>query len=92
MDSLDLIKIRFSDLNIVRLPSHWVFPFSETKKEPQEYLKLMFERESKIPKNSIGMHWYGANPNSQRFNNKSTKDNYKNSDNTICQIIQEIYK
>ncbi len=91
MDSLDLTKIKFSDLNIIRLPSHLVFPFSETKKRC-DYFKLMFEKESKIPKDSIGIHWYGANPNSQRFNNILTKDNYKNSDNTICKIIQEIYK
>ena len=53
---------------------------------------MMFEIEVQIPRDSIGMHWYGANPNSQRFNNILTKDNYKNSDNTICKIIQEIYK
>lgn len=92
MDSFKQIKNIFNNLNIVRLPSHLVFPFSETKKEPQEYFKMMFEKETKIPKDSIGMHWYGANPNSQRFNNKLTKDNYKNSDNTICKIIQEILK
>ena len=92
MDSLDLIKSRFSDLNIVRLPSHIVFPFSETHKKPYEHFKLMFEEEAQIPEDSIGMHWYGANPNSQRFNNILTKDNYMNSDNTVCKLIQEILK
>ncbi len=92
MDSLKQIKNKFKDLKIVRLPSHLVFPFSETKKEPQEYFISMFRNNVKVPDNSIGMHWYGANPNSQRFNNKLTKDNYKNSDNTICQIIQEMLR
>ncbi len=92
MDSLEEIKSKFKNLNIMRLPSHLVFPFSETKKEPHEYFKLMFEEDAKIPKDSIGMHWYGGNDNSQRFNNKLTKDNYKYSDNTICKIIQEILK
>ncbi len=91
MDSFKQIKNKFKDLNIIRLPSHLVFPFSE-EEEPNACLRLMFEKEAQIPKDSIGTHWYGANPNSQRFNNKLTKDNYKNSDNTICKIIQEIYK
>lgn len=92
MDSFKQIKNKFKDLNIVRLPSHMVFPFSETNKEPYEYFKLMFEDRVGTPQDSIGMHWYGANPNSQRFNNMLTKDNYMNSDNTICKIIQEILK
>ena len=92
MDSLEEIKSKFKNLNIMRLPSHLVFPFSETGKEPHEYFKLMFEEDAEIPKDSIGIHWYGGNDNSQRFNNKLTKDNYKYSDNTICKIIQEILK
>lgn len=92
MDSFKQIKNKFKNLNVVRLPSHLVFPFSETEKEPHEYFISMFRNNVQIPKDSIGMHWYGANPNSQRFNNKLTKDNYKNSDNTICKIIQEMLK
>jgi len=92
MDSFKQIKNKFKNLNVVRLPSHLVFPFSETEKEPYEYFKEMFENNAKIPKDSIGMHWYGANSNSQRFNNILTKDNYENSDNTICKIIQEMLR
>jgi len=92
MDSLEEIKNKFKDLNISRLPSHIVFPFSETDKEPYEHFKLMYEDDAKIPEDSIGMHWYGANPNSQGFNNQLTKDNYDKCDNTICRIIKEVLK
>jgi len=91
MNSFESIRNKFKNLKILRLPSKLVFPFSETEKEFNDYFKLMFEDCVKIPE-SIGIHWYGANPNSQMFNNKLTKDNYRNYENTICKIIQRILK
>jgi len=92
INSLEKIRNKFKNLNIIRLPSHLVFPFSENEEESYEPFKLMFENNVKIPRQSIGMHWYGANPTSQRFNNQLTKDNYDKCDNTICRIIKEILK
>jgi len=40
--------------------------------------------------NTIGVHWYGGNPMSQIHNNKITKDNFQNFNNTITNIIKKI--
>jgi len=43
-----------------------------------------------LPKNSIGIHWYGGHPLSQEFNKKINHLNYMKFNNTIGKIIKEI--
>jgi glycosyltransferase involved in cell wall biosynthesis len=43
---------------------------------------------SVLDNNSIGVHWYGGAEESQELNNKLTKENYKDFDNTISKIIE----
>ena len=43
---------------------------------------------SVLDNNSIGVHWYGGAEESQELNNRLTKENYKDFDNTISKIIE----
>jgi hypothetical protein len=52
------------------------------------FLKLHKE----IPSNCIGIHWYGGNDISQKFNNFLDSSNYKNYDNTFTYFADKVLK
>ena len=89
-NSFDDIRSRFPGLNVVRIPSHTVFPLSETRHTYDRYSIMMFQRTVELPKDSIGIHWYGSSRTSQNFNNKITRSNYMHHSSTICKIIREV--
>ena len=84
------IVMAFPELNVVRLPSHIVFPFAETERMFVEYTNMMFYQNVEMPRDSIGIHWYGSGAIAQQFNNKITRDNYKEFNNTICRIVGDV--
>jgi len=84
------VHAAFPELNVVRLPSHIVFPFAETERMFVEYANMMFYQNVEMPRDSIGIHWYGSGAISQHFNNKITRNNYKEFNNTICRIVGDV--
>jgi len=87
--SVIAVQRSFPDLNVVRLPSRIVFPFAETEKMFVEYANLMFYQNIKMPKESVGIHWYGSGTIAQHFNNEITRDNYSSFNSTICRLVGE---
>ena len=85
---IDFLKARFA-----AIPPYFVYPFAPN---PEIYfydgIKMLWtgDHRKKIPESTIGVHWYGGDVISQRFNNLITEDNYKQFNNTICNLIKDI--
>lgn len=84
------IERKFGGLRVRRLPSHIVFPFSETDTIWVDYFPLMFERTVGLPVDSIGVHWYAGTPFSRAYNFAINDENHGTFDNTICRIVGEV--
>jgi len=80
----------FSGLNIVRLPSKLVFPFSENYPWHM-YASMAFHLNlyHKLDKDCIGIHWYAGAPGNQKFNMAYSDGNYALYPNTISAAIDE---
>ena len=63
------------NINNVNISYHYVFE--------KNYL-------STLPVDTIGVHWYGGNKNSQKYNSEINAVNYVNYDNTMSAIIKKI--
>jgi len=85
---MDFFEERFA-----AIPPHIVYPFAPN---PEIYfyngIKMLWtgDHRKRIPESSVGIHWYGGDVTSQRFNNMITENNYKQFNNTICNLIKEI--
>lgn len=54
-------------------------------------MRCVFEEQHKtLPPNCIGIHWFGASLEAQKYNNILTEENYKAYNNTICHFLGEI--
>lgn len=86
------VKDAFPDKNVQRIDSKLFFPFSETDYPFVQYFSLMFFENIPMPEQSIGIHWYGSSRISQFFNNSINSENYTKQNNTICNLIKQLYK
>ncbi len=55
-------------------------------------IEQIYNENVEIPKNTIGIHWYGGHPLSQKFNNEINEKNYIDYDNTISTAIKRAVK
>lgn len=53
-------------------------------------MNQIYDENKELPKDFIGLHWYGGHPMSQEFNKKINHTNYKDFDNTIGNVIKEV--
>jgi len=89
-DNIDHIIDQFKDLKIHKMESEIVFPFAKINLVHSG--KLCWEEGSKfkIDEKTIGIHWYGGQPISQKYNNIITDKNYKEYNNIITQTINKL--
>jgi hypothetical protein len=50
----------------------------------------LFTENGGLPKEAVGIHWYGGSIVSGQWENKLTPENYLEYDSTICNIIKEL--
>lgn len=84
----DIIE-NYKELKINKMDEESVFPFIKINMNHMNYI---FEQNSLhiLTPNTIGIHWYGGKPVSQKYNNMVNHTNYMNYNNTICNIIKKI--
>jgi hypothetical protein len=80
-------KVKFPKLNIGNLDYDLVYRYDYLNLN-ELYVNNNF-RALLVNDDSIGVHWYGGDPQSQEFNNTITGDNYKSLPScTIVEIIK----
>ena len=52
----------------------------------------IYNENKEVPKDFIGLHWYGGHPLSQDFNKKINHTNYRDFENTIGSVIKEVLR
>jgi len=70
-------------VNYTNIPKELVYPFE------WDHPEQIFNENNNGTKNTIGIHWYGGNPLSKKWDNLLTATNY-DFDNTICKYIKEV--
>jgi len=68
----------------VNVPSLLFYPIPESG-----FVVNLYNGSFKIPKGSLGLHWYGGHSASQQFNQKYTEDFSKISNDTISMFLRE---
>jgi len=81
-DAIDVIQKKWKDKSIYNLPFNVVYPFY------YKVLDQVYDRVSEVPDESIGIHWYGGNPKSQKFNNILSHENINDHDNTFTKFAK----
>ncbi|MHA2023963.1 MAG: hypothetical protein ACTSWQ_09915 [Candidatus Thorarchaeota archaeon] len=55
------------------------------------HVKKVFEElHTKVPNESIGIHWYAGHPVAQKYNNLLSGSNFRNYKNTFCHFAEEV--
>jgi len=88
--SIYVISEHFKDLKVNKMDHMIVFPFTSPNPNNATPMCWLKDNSHLFTSNTIGVHWYGGNPMSQIHNNKITKDNFQNFNNTITNIIKKI--
>ncbi len=87
-DSEEKLRASFPDSRIVDLEDQEVYYY-----DFKELDKIYEENNlNEILDSSIGIHWYGGHPLSQKYNNKINHTNYQDFDSTVCKIIDLVNK
>lgn len=88
MAKTTVLKHAYPDLSIYNLPFETVYPFSSFQIEECFTNKFTTDQ---VPENTIGYHWYGGHPLSQKHNSILTEKNYKIYGNLFCQLVKKYY-
>jgi hypothetical protein len=83
---LHLARRIYPNLQIEEIPQNTVYPFiwDEAHK--------IFERKLPVPNSSVGIHWFGGGPISNKWNRLLTEDSWTNYDNTLTARLNRICK
>jgi len=84
--SLAEMKRRYPGLNIVSVSSETVYPFDWRE------IGKIFEENHPMPANSIGMHWFGGDPISQKWNGLLTEKDWWEYENTFTNCLVEAHE
>jgi hypothetical protein len=82
------IEKQYPEIDVDRLPSQIVFPFSEARPW-SEYSKLAFSYNAypHLHKDAIGIHWYAGAPGHQEINVAYADGDYRKFNNTVTSAI-----
>jgi len=83
----DLIDEKYSKIKLFNLPSELIYNF-----EVEDIRDCFYNGKNKnsFPKDSIGYHWYGGHPISQKYNNILTEKNFESYNTTISKIAKYV--
>lgn len=82
------IKNQFPDINLHNIKMEAVYPLRDGQ------LASIYQSNdlSRITYETIGLHWYAGHPNSTRWENIITENNYKKIDNVLCKTIGRVIR
>jgi glycosyltransferase involved in cell wall biosynthesis len=84
----EAIKVIHPSSNLINLNICSVYFYDHKQLEKVYHQKNL----NHMPPESIGIHWYGGHPDSQKMNNIINHENYKQFDNTLSEILEYISK
>ena len=79
---MNVLQRRFPDLRYLKLPDHTVYPWAWNE------LENIWDTTRLIPKDCIGIHWFGAARVSQEINNVLTPENMHEYPNTFTRYAE----
>ena len=78
------LRERYPDMDITMLPQSTVYPFDWRE------IDKIFEFNVPVPRECLGMHWFGGDPISQKWNNLLTPENWTEHHNTFTRCLRAI--
>lgn len=84
----DIIKNKYKNLKIKNINDNLIYKYDWKK------IELVFSNSfniSNFDNESIGYHWYGGSPISQKYNNLLNEENYMDYNITFTNIVKNIY-
>lgn len=91
-NGIDEIISHFKSLKIHKMDHMTVFPFVAPHPGKAGTLCWFDDRSHLFTENTIGVHWYAGQPESQKHNILITEENFSTFNNVITNIIKKIYK
>ncbi|MAH48866.1 hypothetical protein CMI37_23770 [Candidatus Pacearchaeota archaeon] len=79
-----IVRRHYPSCKVLNLDPDCVY-YYDFKNLPKIYEEENFKN---LPERSIGVHWYGGHPDSQKMNNMLNDENYKDFSNTYTEILQ----
>lgn len=83
---LNAFRARYPQLTISQAPDETLYYFN------CDTYPGIFETSVELPKVSVGLHWFGGGPCSQKWNRLLTADNFRDYDNTFTRYCQTVYE
>ena len=81
---LQRLRERHPDLSVGELPACTVYPFD------WEQVGKVFSECFPVPEMTVGIHWFGANPESQKMNTILAEANYLDHPCTLTEAIRRV--
>ncbi len=78
---LATLRSRYPGLAIRELPERTVYPFPYTE------VKRIFCRAESLPAGCVGIHWFGGDPLSQKWNDRLTATNWQDHESTLTTAV-----
>jgi glycosyltransferase involved in cell wall biosynthesis len=82
--SLQRLRVKYSSLRVGELPSRTVYPFDWRE------VGRIFSECHPVPAMAVGIHWFGANPDSQTWNARLTEAAWRDYHNTFTEALKGI--
>ncbi len=75
---------QYPDLEITSVPDKTVYPFDWRQ------IGSIFEESHPVPEESVGLHWFGGDPMSRKWNNLLTTANWSDYNNTFTRCLSSL--
>jgi hypothetical protein len=82
--AVQLLRDKYPELRIVELPQQTVYPFDWRETHN------IFESSKLLPVRTLGVHWFGGDPVSNRWNMMLTEDNWQDHHNTLTDCLKRV--
>jgi hypothetical protein len=79
---VDRLRTRFANQRFRELPETTVYPFN------YQQVSSIFEECRDVPKETVGIHWFGGNPLAQKWNNLLTRESLGKYGNTFTKYAR----
>jgi len=82
--ALTEVENKYPDLTVYRIPTQQIYPWFYNS------LDCVFEQTHELPDETVGIHWYGGDPLSQKYNSAMNAGNYGGYKNTFTATVAKV--
>jgi len=82
--SVPVARKKYTECSIISVPDDTVYPWNHTQ------TSCIFDESRSVPDRTIGIHWFGGHPNSQIWNNRITRENIGQFNNTFTRYAEKL--